>query len=247
MVKKKKNKKSKKKIRTKKKRFYEFFKIGKKNKEKTIKKTGTTSEVIETKDQAAHQNKLLRNIVFFFGGIIVLILIFVAYSYSLNTFKHNGVEFERILQGDLIFYNTALEMYGSSGEYVGDYNVYLRKDPRNLDKDVPFEGELYLSSYLFMNSTEPFSCDGDGIIAVANFGQIIGQFGARTLNNPNATCDPEGKWMYIRLQPGNKTYINQTGPTCYDFNINNCEILEVTERFLVEAITKAKKLDSNAS
>lgn len=244
MVKKKKSKVVKKKVNTKKKKFYEFFKIGK---EKTVKKTGTTSDVIETKNQATHQNKLLRNIILFFGGIIVLILIFVAYSYSLNTFKYEDIKFERILQGELIFYNTAIELFSPSGEYVGDYNVYLRKDPRELGKNVAFEGELYLSKHLFLNSTESFNCDGDGIIAVANFGQIINQFGAQTLRNPNATCDEEGRWMYIRLQPGNSTYIEQTGPTCYNFNINNCEILEVTERFLVEAIVKANKLSSASS
>ena len=247
MVKKKKSKKVKKKVRVKKKKIYEFFKIIKKGKEKTIKKTGKTPEIIEKKDQIKHQNKILRNILLFFGGILVLILVFVVYSYSLNTFKYEGVEFKRILQGELIFYNTAIEMFSPSGEYVGDYNVYLRKDPRKLGKEIPFEGELYLSQALFINSTEPFNCDGDGIIAVANFGQIIGQFGARTLQNPNATCDSEGRWMFIRLQPGNETYIEQTGPICYNFNINNCEVLEVTERFLIEAIVKANRLSSEGS
>jgi hypothetical protein len=38
--------------------------------------------------------------------------------------------------------------------------------------------------------------------------------------------------MYIVIQPGNETRIDKFGPNCYSININNCQILEGTERLI---------------
>jgi len=44
--------------------------------------------------------------------------------------------------------------------------------------------------------------------------------------------------MYINLKEGEETKIEQTGTACYDILINNCEILEGTEKFMVETFAE---------
>ena len=62
--------------------------------------------------------------------------------------------------------------------------------------------------------------------------------GTKVIRDENATCDSEGRYMYINLKSGDKTKIEQSGNACYDILINNCEILEGTERFMVETFAK---------
>ena len=47
-------------------------------------------------------------------------------------------------------------------------------------------------------------------------------------------CSSDGEYMYINLKEGEETRIEQTGTACYNILINNCEILEGTEKFMVE-------------
>jgi len=93
-----------------------------------------------------------------------------------------------------------------------------------------------------MNLSDEFDCDGDEVIAIANVLQVYEVLGAEIIKDENATCDAEGRYMFIDLQFGNESKIEQTGPSCYEFYINNCEILEVTEKFLANTFAKVKKL-----
>ena len=218
----------------------EIFKV-EKNGEKTIKACGTEETRAVSKGQIKSENKILRNFLIWLGILIfVFILVFLIIN-SLNNFKYTGVSFSTIKEGEIIFYNSAFPLYNSStGGHIADYNVYLRNDPRKLE-GIPFEGEVKLSEILVMNSTG-FNCEGDGIIAVANFVQIFNALGIKAVKDSNATCDSQGRYMFVKLQPGNVTSIEQTGPACYNFNINNCEILKVTEKFIVETLIEINKL-----
>ena len=172
---------------------------------------------------------------------VLIILLGVVFINSIRHFEYEGIKFNVMKEGEIIFYNSAFPMYSATtGKHIADYNIYLRNDPRKL-KDIPFEGEVKLSEMLVMNSTG-FNCDGDGIIAVANFVQIFDALGIKVVKDSNASCDSQGRYMFMQLQPGNVTSIEQTGPACYNLNINNCEILKVTEKFIVETLIEINKL-----
>lgn len=218
----------------------EVFKI-EKNGEKTIKTCGTEETKIVNKGQIKSENKILRNFFMGIGVFVLIILLGVVFINSVRYFEYEGIRFNVIKEGEIIFYNSAFPMYSSTtGKHIADYNIYLRNDPRKLE-DLPFEGEVKLSEMLVMNSTG-FNCDGDGIIAIANFMQIFDALGIKVVKDSNATCDSQGRYMFMQLQPGNVTSIEQTGPACYNFNINNCEILKVTEKFIVETLIEINKL-----
>ena len=58
------------------------------------------------------------------------------------------------------------------------------------------------------------------------------------VKDENATCDISGRYSYFTLKPGNETKIKQEFPFCYDIVVNNCEVLEATEKIMLEILVK---------
>ena len=180
-----------------------------------------------------NQNKQLRNILIGVGVFVALIIGAVIFLNSVRNVGYEIVDFEVVKEGELIFYTTKIPLYNSSGEHYANYNFYLRNNPKEL-KDVDFKGVLTFKENIVLNEEENFNCEGYGIIAVVNLKQLYEVLGAKVIKDEKATCDEEGRYMYINLKAGDKTKIEQYGPACYNIIINNCEILEGTERFMLE-------------
>ncbi len=191
-------------------------------------------EISEKEKNKSSDNKTLRNIFIGLGMFVALFVCIVLFVYSMNHFEYKGINFNVIKDtGGLTFYH--LEE---------GYN--LRKDPRKLDK-IPFEGEINFApiNKLVYNSTR-FECEGDGVIAAANLGLILHAIaGIDLVKDQNATCDSQGRYMFVNIKPGNETRIIQNGPSCYEFEVNNCEILDVTEKFIVEILSKINEIKEN--
>lgn len=182
------------------------------------------------------ENKLLKKVLIGMGMALILVLGFIWGINSTTNFEYEGLKFTMIKEGSLIFYNVEFPLYSPiTGKSIGGYNFYIRNDPRKLKQDIPFYADLMLKKNVVLESHEEFNCEGDGIIAIANLLNLE-IFGEKIIRDENATCDNEGRYTYINLKSGNKSYIDQDGPSCYTLYINNCEILEVTERLLVESL-----------
>ena len=191
------------------------------------------------KTQTEQERKQLRNVLLGLGIFVILIILAVFFINSIKSFEYKETKFDIVREGDLILYNTKVALFNEKGEHYQNYNFFLRNDPRK--SKVNFNGELELKKLVVINSEEEFNCDGDGIIAVLNLRQLYEILGAKVVKDENATCDSEGKYMYINLKEGKETRIEQTGTACYDILINNCEILEGTEKFMVETFAKVNK------
>lgn len=197
---------------------------------------------IRKKEEFLQHNKTLKNILLVVGIIFGGILLFILISNSLARFEYQGVEFEKVRFCDagppcLVTYRTSIPV-NSSGETV-PYNFYIRNDPRELD--VNFNGELIIRPNMVLNSEEPFICDGKGAIAAANLIQLYEVLGTSVIKDENATCDLLGRYMYVNLRQGNVTRVVQFGPSCYVIDVKDCEILEGTERFMIETFVEANK------
>ena len=188
------------------------------------------------KTQTEQERKQLRNVLLGLGIFVILIILAVFFINSIKSFEYKETKFDIVREGDLILYNTKVALFNEKGEHYQNYNFFLRNDPRK--SKVNFNGELELKKLVVINSEEEFNCDGDGIIAVLNLRQLYEILGAKVVKDENATCDSEGKYMYINLKEGKETRIEQTGTACYDILINNCEILEGTEKFMVETFAE---------
>ena len=187
------------------------------------------------KTQKQQHEDMLRNMFVTLGVIVILVLAFYFIANSVSNFNYKGVDFTIVKEEKLIFYQTSLPV-----TYQGqdtEYNFYLRNDPRKLD-EIPFEGQVEFIPFVVLNSTEDYTCGGYGVIAMANLVNLYTLMGSKVIQDANATCDDQSNYLFLRLQPGNETSIEQFDTACYNLNINNCEILEVTEKLMVESFIK---------
>ena len=218
--------------------------VKKKNNVDNKKEESEEVKSVSKKEQIRNENRILRNLLIGIGVFILVIVLSVFMLGSIRNFEYEGIEFDVVKFCDakpcLITYHTTFPVMFEGKEVP--YNFYLRNDPRDLGRDVKFEGELVLYDYMVIESEEGFNCDGRGIIAVKNLITLYDVVGIDVLKDETASC-PEGEeYMFVRIQNGNETSIEQFAPSCYNININNCEILEGTERFMIETFVELKRI-----
>lgn len=219
----------------------EIFDIEKDGKEKMVKKCAVEEEKDNpSKEQIKKEAKVFKVVAIVIVGLILMFLGFLWLINSMNKFDVGGTIFE-IDKTDMVgktLYKTSLPVQGTSeitGKMVtADYNFYLRNDPRQLDDKVPFYGILKLKKENVINLTENFNCDGDGVIAIANMLKLYEIVGGNVIKDGNASCDSLGRYGFINILKGNETYIDRSGPACYNIYVKDCEILKATERFMLE-------------
>ena len=220
----------------------EVFEVEKgKGKEQVKKVCGTIEKKHATKKDLKKQNKTLRNILI---GLIIVVLLILGLIYifnSANNFTYRGVSGKVVKEGDIIFYQTSFPVMHQGREAI--YNVYIRNDPRKLDK-IPFEGgmdfaERFDDGYyrLVLNISDDFDCNGDEIISIANM-MNLKAVGIKVGVDPGATCDSLGRYMFANIKKGEESKITQIEDSCYELSVKECDILKVTERFMVETFVK---------
>lgn len=168
--------------------------------------------------------------------------IYYIYNHS-PSFEYEGVNFEVVQQGDLMLYKTIVPLY-EDGEMVNHYRFFLRNHAEEIE-DIPIPEELDLKKFVIFNYSEDILCQGKGNIALANLKQLYEVMGATTrteslTNKSNITCDEEGDYNYINIKEGNETKIEEIGPACYEMTFKDCEILEVTERYMLKMFVQTQ-------
>ena len=213
----------------------EYFDVveGGKEKEVKVEKTGTIPDN-PSENQIKEENKTLKIVLMIIGGIFVILIAMQFVANAVKTFEHNGIDYEITKEGNLVFYKTSFPVIYQGKELP--YNFYLRNDPRKLE-EVAFNGEINFKKDAVINATNELNCDGDGIIAVANLANLK-IFDMKIIKDQNATCSQNGNYMFINLERGNESKIEQFGPACYQLTVNSCEILKVTEKFMIEYFSK---------
>jgi len=218
-----------------KKEITEIFDIEKDGKEFVKESKGEEEVEKVKKGQIEHQNQLLKNVLILGGMVVLGVLIGYFFIQATNNFEHNEIKYNIVDTEQVRFYHTSFPLFQNGKEIM--YHVYLRKDPRE-NVIIPFQGDFRFDDDIVINSTGNFNCDGRGVIAIANLNQIVSSLGSTVINDPQATCDPDGRYLHINLEEGEETKIEQYGPRCYKFIINNCEIVDVTERYITEVIQR---------
>ena len=190
------------------------------------------------------QDKQLRNFLIVLGVIALLIAGFYVLVNSSPKFEYKGIEFNTVQQGEIIMYKTLLPLYNSQGEKEVNHRFYLRNHPKEI-KDIPVPEELELKRLVIINNSDNIICQGDGNIAVANLKQLYSVMGAKiwdasSLNESYRKCDKEGRYNYLDIKRGNKTEIIKKGPACYDLTFKDCEVLDVTERYMLKMFVQTR-------
>lgn len=208
--------------------------------DKKVEETIDKEEEVLSEKEKKKQSELIKNILYVLGGIIILIFLVFLISYYKYNFNYMGFSWNTEEYGDILIYHTSFPII-VNGQHTADYNVYLRNDPRKLKKNIPFEGDINLKEITIINQTQDFNCGGMGVIGVQGLNYFFTNAGLKFGKDPNASCDSEGRYMFIQMQEGNQTNIEQYGPSCYNLNINNCQVNEVSERFLIEVLFDLRK------
>lgn len=187
-----------------------------------------------------YQNKLLKTILLISGLTILLVISLVFFLNSIGKFDYNGSKFATVKEGDLIFYQVAIPVI-YNGEHT-EYNFYIRNDPRKLDEEIPFIGNITFTKFMVINSSTDLNCEGDSTIAIANLASLYKVIGTKVMKDENASCDGLGRYTYLNIFSSNETKIEQYGPSCYNIHIVNCEILKATERYMTETFVKINQI-----
>ena len=69
---------------------------------------------------------------------------------------------------------------------------------------------------------------------MANLVKLYEILGTKVIKDENATCDPDARYLFVQIQESEQTSVEQFGTACYNINVNGCEILQSTEKFMVE-------------
>jgi len=213
--------------------------------EEVIEKVNENIEKAEEKDKnQEHPSKMQiknenKTLLIFVGVLFLIVLAFALYlifSSSAKSFTYNGVRYSIVQNGKLTFYVAVIPKT--------HYQIFLYNDPRKLKHEVPFNGSLYVRPYLAINYSNDINCNGDGNIAIANFQNLYNAIGARVIRDPNATCDPQLRYVYVNITLSNETSIQEIAPACYTIKVSNCQILKATERYLTETL---QEINNNSS
>ncbi len=211
------------------------------------KSVGNVGEVESVKNieslEKKKSNKLIFLVLLIMGLAIAGAVIMLLKSSQPAHSKYDGMKFEVVREGELIFYKTVFDVIYENKPTK--YVFYLRNDPKELEKKINFKGELELRNFVVMESTtENLFCDGDWSIALANLLNLE-IFNMKFLKDEDAGCDPDGQYMFIQIteaEKGEKSRIEQYGPSCYKLIVSDCEILPVTERFIIETFSEVNKI-----
>jgi len=189
------------------------------------------------KQSIKNQNK---QILFILAGIVAIFLVVFLTVLIINmskNFQIDGVKFQVV--NEIAPYKTSLPLM-FNGTKV-NYNFYLRKDPRKTLKNIPFNDSLILTPTIVFNSSGDLTCNGSGIIAIANLANLLEVLQFNVFKDKNATCDQSRRYTLIQIEEGNKSEVQKTGPSCYTLKVNNCEMLDVNERFMLQVLIEANK------
>ncbi len=201
------------------------------------------------KEQIKRSNVLLRNILITVVLAVIVFFIFKnPFAAPEQTFQYKGIDFEIV--NEVAPYRTSI-MVNQVDSVTGaatqvPYYYYIRTDPRELGK-IPFEGQLVLMKDMVVNATDPFYCDGKGLLGMTNLARLLGSIGVDVIKDPEAGCDPENRYMFLNIEVGNETKIVKTSDSCYVMYVKDCEVLEATERFMLETFVAVKNLPNNSN
>jgi len=201
------------------------------------------------------QNRQIKWAVYLMIGVILIIVVvpFINNNF-INKFNYNGLVFQKTSLGDLVFYSTKFPVVKTTGQIIGDYAINFRNDPRDLEyidvnvggdriKFVEIAGRGYTPVFISIDPFMPI-CD-DSAIALLNLAGFLRDSGlkvksavtdekyAKENNQKYMICENSKSNTVIMIKEGEESYIKEVGANCYEIIFKECEILQVSEKFML--------------
>ena len=186
--------------------------------------------------------------------IAIIIIVPLIKHQFINKFVYIGLDFQKTQLGDLYFYSTQIPVADVYGNILGSFSIDFRNDPRKLESitvkkttTVPVfkkENVVYISTGKIERNCK------EGIGAMLMLAGFLRQFAqmnvsagisdkriANETNFPFITClNSQKNNTVIEIIEANETKITQTSPDCYRLEYKDCDVLKVSEKFILEII-----------
>lgn len=183
-----------------------------------------------------------------------MVFLFFYFVFSkIGTFEYKGLAFDKQAYGDklILYHHTYFYTYNKQ---TYKNNVYLRFDPRenNVGSDAKILFNKGRTVYLGINNTDIINCS-DSQIAIGTLSQFFAnnQFDLK-IGNPDLNQSKEKKQIYVDcnkskennviiIQNSDKTEITKKSDGCYTINVNQCQIQQAVEKFIVNALIDTRE------
>lgn len=198
--------------------------------------------------------KEILGVLIFLGVLIGVFVIASSYFKSLNYFEYEDLTFSKKRVGNIeVFHHN---YYIKTAQRLVNYNFYIRNDPRYNNVTVEGDKSKLLAPgtvvYVTINSDGLQQCRY-GSLAVGSISSFLSDNQMTVIGgNLNFWDIPikKDEWITCQNKPGNRVVEifegNETKVTidgnCYQVQVNNCEILEATEKLEVQSLVDARKV-----
>ena len=223
-----------------------------------MKKQSTPTPVKPAKLSKKKERRLEKEllVILVFIGVLVGIFFLASWYFkSLHSFEYKGLAFSEERAGNIPIFHHSYFFKAFDGRLI-NYNLYIRTDPRTLDS-IPVTGNKISFSqqevvFISVNATGLQQCPYSPL-AVASISSYLADnqmkvksgnldfWDAGYKRQDYVNCDNQHGNKVIEITTGNETKITVNGK-CYRIEIADCQVLQGTERFEVQAILDAQKV-----
>lgn len=219
----------------------------------------SVSENIDNKDvDNIHENQLRWAVILMAGIILILVVVpFVKINF-LDKFDYHGLTFQKTQLGEIEFYSTKFPVVGTTGNVIGNYAVNLRSDPREIEGinvtatldtiDFRFHKEQGKIKYdpVYISLDPDMDVCEDSTIAILTVSGFLKDSGLEVRSaSMNKTYAEANNVTYkrcaedssvIMITQGHENKITEIGDVCYEIRFKDCDILKVSERFVLKML-----------
>lgn len=234
-------------------------------KKKEAKNKESKNAIIPKKEIKKKQNKQVMWAIILMASLILIIIgvPFIKTNF-LNKFRYINLDFQKTQLGSIsgavtgdktgmYFYSTKIPVADSSNNIIGTFSMNFRNDPRELEK-INFKKTTSVpvftkdkTVYISLGKIERNCVEGSA--ATLTLSGFLRQFAQMNIsagmidkkiaeenNFPHITCANTKRNTVIEIIEGNETKIEQISPDCYRLIYNDCDVMKVSEKFILEIL-----------
>jgi hypothetical protein len=219
------------------------------------KKEAKNKEPEENKDfkkeiKKKQNRQVIWAIILMAGLILIIIGVPIIKSSFIDKFRYLNLDFQKTQLGDMYFYSTNIPVADISNNILGTFSMNFRNDPRELE-EINFKRTTTVP--VFTKDRVVYISPGkiergcvESSAATLTLSGFLRQFAqlnisagisdkkiAEENNFPYISCINTKGNTVIEIIEGNETKIVQTSPECYRLEYKDCEIMQVSERFIL--------------
>ncbi|MFA5857218.1 MAG: hypothetical protein WC867_07685 [Candidatus Pacearchaeota archaeon] len=210
----------------------------------------------ENKSRKKRQNKQVAWVLFLILSVIIITIgIPLIKNNFFNKFDNRGMDFQKTITGNVVFYHSDIPITDINYETISSYQIELREDPRKLDSikvDVPDnEVAILRNKPVFISLASDLPICEKNLVSIGYLTKFLYDFGELKVksstnnlsfaienNYTYVTCENTQNNTVIIIKHGNESSIKRTWKNCYELEYKDCEINQVTERFILIILEK---------